>query len=116
MKRYSDITEKYKLKKDVTEQTLLKNGFNKSGIFKCFVYKDIVQFIIRIDIEENWWGYQVYDIDTNTFYAPYYDRDCGKHLEVEEMDKRIALVLDLMVKNNILINKRSKDTYGKKNR
>ena len=46
--------DKYSLNENITEKTLNKNGF-KNGTFKCYVYKNIIQLIIRIDTENDWW-------------------------------------------------------------
>ena len=49
-----DITEKCRLNKNVTEKILSKNGFDKGGAYRCFVYKNIIQLIIRVDIGGSW--------------------------------------------------------------
>lgn len=90
-----------------SENLPIKHGFYRNGIFKTFVYKDIIQLIIQVDLDEKWWGYQVYNVDTQSLYAPYYDRDCGKHLEVDEIDRNIKKVMKKLVKENIFKEKKS---------
>ena len=33
----------------------IKDGFYRDGIFKTFVYKDIIQLVIQFDNDEKWW-------------------------------------------------------------
>lgn len=108
-----DIIEKYKLNKGVTEKILSKNGFDKSGIYKCFVYKNIIQLIVRVDIEEKWWDYQIYNVDAKSIYNQYYDRKDGKNLVVKEIDHKVHKIISELVKSNILYKQEKKDN-GKK--
>lgn len=96
-----DLTETYYLQGFQSDNLPIKHGFHRNGIFKVFVYKDIIQFIINVDIDENWWGYQVYNVDTQSLYAPYYVRDCGKNLTVIEIDEEIEKVMKKLVKAKI---------------
>lgn len=95
-----NITENYKLKKDVTENVLKQNGF-RNKTFKCWVYKNIIQLIVKVNIEDSYWNYEIYDVDTDSIYAPYYDRQ-NKNLVVEEIDRKLDVLLSELVKNNIL--------------
>ena len=108
-----DIIEKYKLNKNVTEKILSKNGFDKSGTYKCFVYKNIIQLIVRVDIEEKWWDYLVYNIDTKSIYNQFYDRKYGKNEMVKEIDHKVKKIINELVKSNILYKQEKKDN-GKK--
>lgn len=99
--------DKYSLNENITEKTLNKNGF-KNGTFKCYVYKNIIQLIIRIDTENDWWDYQIYNVDIHSIYPPYYDRSCGKHLEVEEIDDKVDKIINELVKAKILIKQENK--------
>lgn len=108
-----DIIDKYKLNKNVTEKILSKNGFDKSGTYKCFVYKNIIQLIVRVDIEENWWDYQIYNVDTKSIYNQYYDRKYGKNSVVKEIDHKVKKSISELVKANILY-KQENEENGKK--
>lgn len=108
-----DIIEKYKLNKNVTEKILSKNGFDKNGTFKCFIYKNIIQLIIRVDIEEKWWDYLVYNVDTKSIYNQYYDRKYGKNSVVKKIDHKVKKIMNELVKAEILYKQENKE-YGKK--
>ena len=47
-----DITEAFELVDDISEYDLKKNGF-RNGTYKCFVYKDIIQLIIDVEINKD---------------------------------------------------------------
>ena len=51
-----DPSIKYKLNPDITESQLKNIGFRHNR-YKCWLYKDIIQLIIDIDIPNKWWGY-----------------------------------------------------------
>lgn len=102
MSQYAEIINKYELHKDVNDELLRKNGFNRNGTYRCYVYKNIIQLIIKIDIDEQCWDYQIYNVDTQLIYPPYYNRDSGKHLEVEEIDSKVDKVIKEFVKAKIL--------------
>ena len=102
MSQYAEIINKYGLHKNVNDELLRKNGFNRNGTFKCYVYKNIIQLIIKIDIDEQWWDYQIYNVDTQLIYPPYYNRDGGRHLEVEEIDSKVDKIINEFVKVKIL--------------
>lgn len=108
-----NIIEKYRLNKGVTDKILLKNGFDKNGTYRCFVYKNIIQLIIRVNIEENWWDYQIYNVDAKSIYNQYYDRKYGKNLVVKEIDHKVHKIISELVKSNILYKQEKKDN-GKK--
>lgn len=113
MRRLMDITDKYKLNKNVTEKILIKNGFDKSGTYRGFVYKNIIQLIIRVDIEDNWWDYLVYNVDTKSIYNQYYDRKYGKNSVVKEIDHKVKKIISELVKAEILYKQENKEN-GKK--
>lgn len=96
-----NLEEKYIVNKHATEDILSENGF-RHGVFKCFVYKDIIQLIVRVDLEEQWWGYQVYNLKALCTYHPYYDRGYGKHLELEEIDRKVNKIMRELEKAKIL--------------
>ena len=108
-----DIIDKYKLNKNVTEKILSKNGFDKNGTYKCFVYKNIIQLIVRVDIEEKWWDYLVYNVDTKSIYNQFYDRKYGKNEMVKEIDHKVKKIINELVKSNILFKQENKEN-GKK--
>lgn len=108
-----DIIEKYRLNKGVTDKILLKNGFDKNGTYRYFVYKNIIQLIIRVNIEENWWDYQIYNVNAKSIYNQFYDRKYGKNEMVKEIDHKIKKIINELVKSNILYKQEKKDN-GKK--
>lgn len=91
-----ELAEKYKLNPNVTENLLRVEGFRR-GIFKCDIYKNIVQLIVHIDIEEQWWSYQVCNMDSDSLYVPYYDRRYGgRNLIIEEIDEKMRVIFEEM--------------------
>lgn len=107
MSQYAEIINKYELHENVNDEILHKNGFNRNGIFRCYVYKNIIQFIANIDIEEHWWDYQICDVDTQLMHTPliypaYYNRSGGKHLEIDEIDKKVDKIIQEFVNQKIL--------------
>lgn len=94
--------EKYKLNVDTTEDNLRNEGF-RHGIFRCYVFKHIVQLVVYVDIGEKWWSYQVQNTDSNTLFVPYYDRLYGVNDIVKEIDRKVESILLEMSKKNILI-------------
>ena len=91
----------------------IKDGFYRDGIFKTFVYKDIIQLVIQFNNDEKWWGYDIYNVNTKSLYAPYYDRGYGRHLVVEEIDKNIEKVFKKLIKAKVF---KEKKDYGKESR
>lgn len=105
--------ETYKLNKNIDAKTLYKNGF-KNGTFKCNVYRNLIQLLIRIDNENNNWEYQIYDIDSESLYTPYYSREYGSSDVVKKIDSKVDRIFKDFEKKNIF-KKRGK-ANGKKNR
>ena len=98
-----DIAETFELIDSVSEYDLKKIGF-KNGIYKCFIYKDILQFIIDVEINKedgNSWAYQIYNADTQSIYAAYYNREYGSYEHIKEIDKSINKVMNKLVKAQI---------------
>ena len=89
MSRYANTIDKYDLCEGINEDILRCNGFNRNGIFKCYVYKNMLQLIIQIDIENQQWDYQIFNIDTQMIYPSYYNRNGSIHLEIDEIDKKV---------------------------
>ena len=73
------ITTDYRVNKEINETILKSNGFNRYSTYKCYIYKDLIQFVIHINIEEKDWDYQVIDVCNESLYTPYYDREFGKN-------------------------------------
>ena len=46
------ITTDYRVNKEINETILKSNGFNRYSTYKCYIYKDLIQFVIHINIEE----------------------------------------------------------------
>lgn len=95
-----DYLDKYKLNSGATKEKLHQNGF-KNRTFKCYIYKDLIQLIIRVDVENNTFEYQVDDIDSNSLYTPYYRREYGKNRVVKILDSKINKIFKEMEKQNI---------------
>lgn len=102
-----ELTTKYKLNKDVTDDILRDEGF-RHGTYRCYLYKSLIQLIVYVDMEDDWWSYQVCNTDTDTLYVPYYDRTHGKNEVVEEIDKKVNKIFGEMAKKKILIKKRER--------
>lgn len=77
-----------------------QNGF-RHGTFKCLIYKKLLQLIVKIDMDNNNWEYQVHDITSDSLYTPYYRREYSKNSIVKELDKKINKVFREMTKKNI---------------
>lgn len=98
-----DITEAFELVDNISECDLKKNGF-RNGTYKCFVYKDILQLIIDVEInkdDDNYWGYQIHNVDTQSIYAGYYNRDYGIDAHLKEIDQTVNKVMNKLVKAKI---------------
>lgn len=104
--------EKYKLNKNISEEKLSQNGF-KNGTFKCFIYKELIQLVVHIDIESNYYEYQVVYAPLGSLYTHYYEREYGKSKVVKMLDGKINRIFREMCNQNIL-EKKGK-MYGKKN-
>lgn len=101
MKLYNVL---YEVNKNLNDSDLIKNGF-KNNIFKCFVYKDMVQLIIKINTKNFSWDYLIFDIDSNSIYKPYYD-NCNRENQrsevVIEIDKKVDFIMNKMIETGIL--------------
>lgn len=107
-----NLYQKYALRKDLTEDKLAKYGFHNGKSYREYIYKDILQFVIVIDLENYEWWYQVCNTSTNTFYPAYYNRTYGVDLMIREVDDNIEKIMKKLVKANILKNKK-KNRKGK---
>lgn len=91
----------YKVNKNIDENLLIKNGF-KYGTLKKFIYKDIIQFVVHIDLETYDWDCQVYDTNHNSYYMAYYNRQYGKNEVVGIIDKKISEIMAELERNKLL--------------
>lgn len=96
-------SENFLLNPEVTESQLKNAGF-RSNVFRCFVYKNMIQFEMEIDMDEKTWSYSIND--ANGVYAPYYNREYGKNMVADELDKKVKKIIREMQRANILIDKR----------
>ena len=92
----------YRVNKEINE-AMLKVINYRYGTYKCCIYKDLIQLVIHINIEEKEWDFQVIDTDYNMLYAPYYNREYGKNKIIKELDKKIDNIIDELVEAKILI-------------
>ena len=46
------LYSKYALRKDLTENKLIKFGFHHGKTYRTYVYKDILQLIIEVDFRQ----------------------------------------------------------------
>ena len=97
------ITTDYRVNKEIDEIILKSNGFNRYSTYKCYIYKDLIQFVIHINIEEKDWDNQVIDVCNESLYTPYYDREFGKNIIICELDKKIENIINEMIKSKIFI-------------
>lgn len=97
------ITTDYRVNKEINETILKSNGFNRYSTYKCYIYKDLIKFVIHINIEEKDWDYQVIDVCNESLYTPYYDREFGKNSIICELDKKIENIINEMIKSKIFI-------------
>ena len=95
----------YKLYPDITEGQLSKVGFRRNQ-FSRYIYKDMVQFIMEIDLESETWDYQVYDTDKDAPYSPYYNREFGVNTVILKIEKKIQKIIRKMQREKILMSKR----------
>lgn len=95
----------YRLSKNVSTELLNRNGF-QYGTFKCFIYKDIIQLIIHIDIENRIWEYQVYDVDHGSLYISYYNSEFGVSDVVKTIDKKISKIMKEFENQKIIVKER----------
>lgn len=102
-----DPSIKYKLNPDITESQLKNIGFRHNR-YKCWVYKDIIQLIIDIDIPNKWWGYQIWNTDLSMQYTPYYFREYGIDNVVKTIDRKINSIFKEFEKAQLFITKRRK--------
>lgn len=98
-------SENYLLNPDVTESQLKNAGF-RNNVFRCFIYKNMIQFVMEVDLDEKSWSYSVNDSNTDDSYPQYYNRGYGKNLVIEELDTKVKKIIREMQKSKILINKR----------
>ena len=106
-----NLYKKYTLRKDLTENQLIKYGFHNGKNYHEYIYKDILQLIIIIDVETHEWWYQVYNTSTDTFYPAYYNRTYGVDLMILEVDDNIEKIMKKLVRANIF---KKKNKKGKK--
>lgn len=99
--------EEYKLNHSVTEKQLHNFGF-RNNTYKTNIYKDIIQLVVKVDMDCNWWNYMVICADTNELYPAYYDRKYGKNNIVSEIEPKISNVIKQMEAKHILYRKRKK--------
>ena len=97
------ITTDYRVNKEIDETILKSNGFNRYSTYKCYIYKDLIQFVIHVNIEEKDLYYQVIDVCNESLYTPYYDREFGKNSIICELDKKIENIINEMIKSKIFI-------------
>ena len=105
----------YKLRKGLTEKQLANNGF-RGGKFRCWIYKNLIQLQIEVDLEDSWWTYRICDANTDRLYSSYYDREYGVNRVVEEIDKTFEKIMDEMITAKIFYKRGDKRTNGKRNR
>lgn len=94
------IKEKYKLNNNITEDDLKNAGF-RNGVYRSNLYKDMILFLITIDLNDKWWTYQVCNADANTLYVHYYNRMAGENELVNRLDKKIKGIFNNMAKQGI---------------
>lgn len=105
------LYDKYALRKDLTENKLIKFGFHHGKTYRTYVYKDILQLIIEVDLDNGDWWYQVRNTSTDTFYPSYYNRTYGVDFMISDVDNNIEKVMKQLVRAEIFKKKKKK---GKK--
>lgn len=102
--------EKLKVNKNITYKDLEAIGF-KRGVYKKHIYKDLIDFVLGVNLQNGEWYYQVLDNNTGTMYIPYYNRIYGKNIVVEKLDKEVEKIFSKMRRNKIFYIKKkgSKD-------
>ncbi len=103
-----NLYKKYTLRKDLTENQLIKYGFHHGKKYHEYIYKNMLQIIIEIDLENQEWWYQVFNTATDTFYPAYYNRTYGVDLMIREVDDNIEKIMKKMVKANIFKKKKKR--------
>ena len=98
----------YKLNKKVSDRTLLRNGFDKKGIYKCNLYKNLITLTIIINREHGVWDFTVKDEDHDCLYSGYYDTEFGRSNVVTQLNNKIDAIMDTFVEQKIFTKKRRK--------
>lgn len=92
----------YHVNENTNESILSKNGF-RYGTLKKFVFKDLIQLIVHIDLETFDWDYQVWDVCNNSYYMGYYDREYGRNEIAKKIDKKVNDIINELERKEILI-------------
>ena len=100
-----NISKRYKLNPDITESQLKNIGFRHNR-YRCWLYKDIIQLIIDVDIPNKWWGYQIWNTDLSMQYTPYYFREYGIDNVVKIIDRKVNSIFKEFEKEQLFIVKR----------
>ena len=91
-----DLHNKYKLCDDVSVDKLEKCGF-KNGTFRTTLYKNLIGLTIFVDIENNWWNYQVIDIKNDSVYTLFYTQGKKRTEWLNLLDNRLEETFDKII-------------------
>ena len=109
MKNY----EKQKLNRKLTCEDLQKFGF-RNGLLRQHIYKNLIDIVLKIDLDNETWYYQIVDNDTNSLYVNYYNREYGNNELVDQLDKEVEKFFNKIRRNKILYIRRKKNGKSSK--
>ena len=109
MKNY----EKQKLNRKLTCEDLQKFGF-RNGLLRQHIYKNLIDIVLKIDLDNETWYYQIVDNDTNGLYVNYYNREYGNNELVDQLDKEVEKFFNKIRRNKILYIRRKKNGKSSK--
>ena len=109
MKNY----EKQKVNRKLTCEDLQKFGF-KNGLLRQHIYKNLIDIVLKIDLDNETWYYQIIDNDTNSLYVNYYNREYGNNELVDQLDKEVEKFFNKIRRNKILYIRRKKNGKSSK--
>ena len=109
MKNY----EKQKINRKLTCEDLQKFGF-RNGLLRQHIYKNLIDIVLKIDLDNETWYYQIVDNDTNSLYVNYYNREYGNNELVDQLDKEVEKFFNKIRRNKILYIRRKKNGKSSK--
>ena len=105
--------EKQKLNRKLTCEDLQKFGF-KNGLLRQHIYKELIDIVLKIDLDNETWYYQIVDNNTDSLYVNYYNREYGYSELVSKLDVEVDKFFEKIRRNKILYYRRKKNGKNSK--
>lgn len=97
-------TDLYKLNPELTPDMLRKSGFTTENIYRKFVYENMIQFELEVDLDEKKYSYAVNDLCNKQLYIPFYNSYYGGVNKVlNRVEKAVKEAFRGLEKKNILV-------------